>query len=227
MADNRSANKTLIDEITSEVMPATSPLLDFLIAHSRTIAVASAVCVIAGAGYGIYSWQAKKQVVEAQEKLGRILVAQNAADKLSKLKAFLAEAPADVKGAVQMAVAKTAMDAKDYPAAYESWDALAKDTKSALYITAMVGKAETLALQDKTAEALAVAESIAVPADSAALPLVQGLIVDLAEKSGNFPKAIAACEKLVASSVMQNPDEADFWRQKAASLHSQEKAAKS
>ena len=227
MAEDRSANKTLIDEITSEVTPATSPLLNFLIANSRKIAVAAAVCVIAGAGYGIYSWQAKKQVAEAQDKLGRILVSQNTADKLANLKAFLAEAPAEVKGAVQMAVAKTAMDAKDYPAAYEAWDALGKDPKSALYITAMVGKVEALALQDKTAEALAVAEGIAIPVDSASMPLVQGLIVDLAEKSGDFPKAIAACEKLVTSIAMLNPEEADFWRQKAASLRTQEKAAKS
>lgn len=227
MADNRPANKTLIDEITAEVTPATSPLLDFLIAHSRKIAVAALVCVIAGAGYGVYSWQAKKQVVAAQEKLGRILVKQNAADKLAELKAFLAEAPAETQGAVRIAMAKAAMDAKDYPAAYEAWDALSKDPKSALYITAMVGKAETLALQDKTAEALTVAESIVVPASSASVPLVQGLIIDLAEKSGDFAKAIAACEKVVASIALLNPEEADFWRQKAASLRTQQKAAKS
>lgn len=227
MADDRSINKTLMAEITSEVTPATSPLLNFLITHSRKLMAAAAVCVIAGAGYGIYSWQMKNQVAEAQDKLGRILITQNSPDKLASLKAFLASAPAGVKGSVQMAIAKTAMDVKDYAAAYEAWDVLARDTKSALYIIAMVGKAEALALQDKTAEALAMAEGIAIPTDSPSMPLVHGLIIDLAEKSGDFPKAITACEKLVASIAMLNPEEADFWRQKAASLRTQEKAAKS
>lgn len=227
MADDRSANKTLMDEISSEVTPATSPLLSFLIAHARKIAAAAAVCVVAGAGYGIYSWQAKNQIAEAQDRLGRILITHNSPDRLADLKAFLTDAPAGIKGSVQMAIAKAAMDVKDYSAAYEAWDALSRDTKSAFYVIAMVGKAESLALQDKTADALAVAEGIAIPADSPSMPLVHGLIIDLAEKSGDFPKAIAACEKLVASIVMLNPEEADFWRQKAASLRNREKAAKS
>ncbi|CAK7064606.1 MAG: hypothetical protein DELT_01589 [Desulfovibrio sp.] len=227
MAEDRSPNKSLIDEISSEVTPATSPLLEFLVAHSRKIAGIAIVCLIGGAGYGIYNWQQKKQVATAQENLGRILVVNNAADRFAKLKTFLADAPAGVKGSVQIAIAKTAAEVGDYAAAHDAWDALSKDPKSSLYVTAMVGKAEALARQDKTKEALAIAESISLPSDSASVPLVQGLIVDLAEKMGDFAKAVAACEKLVTSVAMLNPEEANFWRQKAASLRTQENAAKS
>lgn len=225
MAQNHPTNKTLFDEISSEVSPATSPLLDFLLTHVRLIAAAAVLCALAGIGYAVYNWQAEKQVAKAQEALGRILISRNNDEKLAKLQAALAEAPSGVKEAVQLAIAKTAMEAKDYPTAYAAWDAIAKDSKKALHVTAMVGKAEILSLQEKTKEALAVAESIPLPPDTPFATLVNGIIVDLAEKLGDFPKAIATCEKIAASTAAFNPEEANFWRQKAASLRGREKAA--
>lgn len=227
MADNRSQQKTLIGEITSEVTPAASPLLEFLLASSRKIAVIAVICVLIGVGYGIFNWHSKKQAAAAQANLGHILVTQKPADRLAKLQALLPEAPEAVKGAVRLAIAKAAAEAHEYAVMYAAWDALGGNADGTLKTAAMIGKASALDLQGKTKEALALAESISLPADSAFLPLVHGMVVDLAEKSGDFPKAVAACEKLAATVAVFNPEEADFWRQKAAFLRDQEKAAKS
>ncbi|MDL2210540.1 hypothetical protein LJC26_07025 [Desulfovibrio sp. OttesenSCG-928-O18] len=227
MAENRPTDPTLLDKMSSEVAPEVSPLLRFLLNNARRIGMVTAVFVLAAAGFGIYKWQSDKQLREAQNALGTILAAADNTDRLAKLKTFLPTAPAPIKNSVLLALAKAASDAKDYTAAADAWGEIAKDPKDPLYITATIGKAENLALADKAAEALAAVEAMTLPAGSAAQNLVNTLIVDLAEKTGNVEKAIAACEKLVTGTAMTSPEEADFWRQKAASLRLQGKAAKS
>ena len=223
MAEDRSTNQTLLEKMHSEVAPETSPLLRFLTNNAKRITIVMAVCFVAAAGYGIYSWQAGKKIAAAQEALARILILQDGADRLAKLKAFAPGVPETMTKAVTLAVAQTAMQTKEYADAFQAWDSLAKDTKDSLYIPAMVGKAEALSLQGKGAEAMAILESIALPADSEANNLVNAAIVDLAEQAGNLEKAIAVCEKLILGMAARSPEEAEFWRQKAASL----RAAKS
>ena len=223
MAEDLSNNQTLLDKMTSEVTPATSPLLLFLTRNARLIVAAIAVCSVAAAGYGIYAWQAGKKVAEAQETLARILIIRSETDRLAKLKAFMPASPEAMRKGTALALAQTAMQAKDFPEALQAWEFLAKDPKDPLYPTAMVGKAETLAAQGKYAEAIAALESTTLPADSEAVNLVNSLIADFAERNGDIGKAIAACEKLITGMAARSPEESEFWRQKAASL----RAAKS
>ena len=227
MAQNRFNDQTLLDKMSSEVAPEVSPLLRFLLDNARRISAVLVLCVLAASGYGIYNWYSGKQLGESQDALGRILVVSNSTDRLARLKTFLATAPEGMKKSVLLAVAQTAKEAGDYAAAAEAWDALSKDSKDPLYLTAVLGKAENLSVQSKDAEALQVLESAAVPADSQFANLINSQIVDLAEKMGNLEKAIAVCEKLVTGVAMASPNEADFWRQKAASLRLKEKTAKS
>lgn len=222
-ADN-PADQSLFDRMSSEVTPEVSPLLQFLMNNGRRMLIGLAVCVIAGAGYGVYNWQAKKQAEQAQNDLGQILVISDSAARLTKLNEFLAKAPAGIKTAVTLAIANTAAEAKNYDAAGAAWGELARDTKSTLYAAALIGKAENLAMAGKDKEALAALEGSALAEDSSANALINSLIVDLAEKAGDTAKAIAACEKLALGSGLQNPEEAEFWRQKAAFLRLKQEA---
>ena len=218
MAEDHSQNQTLLDKMTSEVTPETSPLLQFLTNNAKRIMLVMAICFIAVAGYGAYSWQETQKIATAQESLTRILIVKDSVDRLAKLKAFAPSAPEAIREAVALAIAQTAMQAKSYDDAFQAWETFAKDSKSSLYTTAVIGKAESLALQGKTTEAITVLENSALPADSEATNLVNALVADLAERSGNIDKAIAMCEKLVVGMAERSPEEADFWRQKAASL---------
>ncbi|SBV90503.1 conserved hypothetical protein [uncultured delta proteobacterium] len=223
MAEDLSNNQTLLDKMSSEVTPATSPLLLFLTRNARMIVAVIAVCFVAAAGYGVYAWQAGKTVAEAQEKLARILIVRDDADRLAKLKSFVPTSPEAMRKGATLALAQAAMQAKDFPEALQAWEFIAKDPKDPLYAVATIGKAEALGAQEKYAEAIAALESMTLPADSEATNLVNSLIADFAEKTGDISKAVAACEKLVTGMAGRSPEEAEFWRQKAASL----RAAKS
>lgn len=218
MAEERTNTPTLLDKMSAEVTPATSPLLEFLTNNAKLIVVALLACFAAAGGYGVYAWQNKKNVAEAQDSLARILIVRDDADRLAKLKAFLPGAPEGIRSGVNLAVAKTAMQAKDYQEAFRAWDSLAGDTKDPLYVPAMIGKAESLSLQGKAADALALLESVTLPADSEAVNLVNTLIVSTAEQAGNIEKALAVCEKLIVGMAAKSFEESEYWRQKAAAL---------
>lgn len=226
MAANSPQNPTLFEQVSSEVTPEVSPLLRFLMNNARRIAAVLGVCLLAGAGYGAYSWHARNKVEEAQNALGAIIVIADHNARLSKLTEFRASAPVSIRPAVELAITQAATAAKNYTAAAEAWGELAKDPQDPLYAAALIGKAESLARAGKDAEALAVLEGAALPETSSANAMANSLIADLAEKIGDMDKAIAVCEKLVAASSINNPEETDFWRQKAASLRLKKHAAK-
>lgn len=217
MSQNRSSDPSLLQKVSSEVSPEVSPLMLLLLNNAKRIAIVFAIGVIGAAGYGIYNWRGNKQITQAQNDLGQILVIEDSDARLKKLKAFQASAPARVKPAVALAIAKSAMIAGNFGEAEKAWGELARDAKDPLYATAVIGKAESLSNQGKAAEALAALETMSLSPDNTAVMLVDSMIVDFAEKSGNLEKAVAASEK-IAAATMTNPEEADFWRQKAAYL---------
>lgn len=218
MAEKQSSTQTLLDKMSAEVTPATSPLLEFLTRNAGKIGIAIAVCLVAAVGYGVYAWQDKQATAKAQDDLARIIILPEAADRLAKLKEFLPSAPAGLQKSVNLAIARAAAQAESHADAYQAWDALSKDTKDPLYVTAMVGKAESLSLQGKAAETLTVLESIPLADDSEAANMVNALIVSAAEKAGDMKKALAVCEKLIPGMAARSPEEAEYWRQKAAAL---------
>jgi tetratricopeptide (TPR) repeat protein len=218
MAEDHSNNRTLLDTMSSEVTPATSPLFRFLTRNTRLIGVIMAACFAAAAVYGIYAWQTGKKLATAREALARILIIRDETDRLARLKSFVPTVPETMRKGAVLALAQAAMQGKDFDAAFQSWNFLAEDPLDSLYAPALIGKAEALAGQEKYAEALAALEGAALPADSEAASLITSLVADIAEKTGDISTALAACEKLVTGMAGRSPEEAEFWRQKAASL---------
>ncbi len=68
-------------------------------------------------------------------------------------------------------------------------------------------------------------EGMTLPEKSEAVNLVNSLIADFAEKTGDIDKALAACEKLITGMAERSPEESGFWRQKAASLRAAKQGA--
>lgn len=214
---------SLLQKMTAEVAPEVSPLLRFLLDHARLIAVVIGLALAATAGFGIYSWYTSKQLDKSRIELGRIVVSPNAADRIRELEAFATRAPASMAVAINLALAKSSLETKDYDRAIRAWDAIAGDPQGSFYLVAVLGKAQALVMQDKNAEALAVLEKVAPSFKDGPRALVDRAIADVAEKMGDFDRAIAASESLAANNAVIT--EADYWRQKAAFLR-QQKAAK-
>ncbi len=215
---------TLLQKMSSEVAPEVSPLLRGLLNNARLIGIVLALCVLGAAAYGGWRWHSSKSIADAQTELGRILVMSVPADRAEALKAFRGKAPEGLQTAVNLALAQVSIENKDYATAISAWDVVAKDPQSSFHATALIGKAEALALQGKDADALAVLDTLKNSADKNIKTLVDSQIVDLAEKTGDYTKALAACDSLLGAT--SNPMEADFWRQKAASLRLRQAATK-
>ncbi|GHV53195.1 hypothetical protein FACS1894206_03400 [Deltaproteobacteria bacterium] len=218
MSEIHINNQSLLDQMSSEVAPHISPFMKVLVTHSCRITACVILVLVAAVGYGIYSHLSTKNINDAQKKLGGILVIADGQDRLAKLNNFLASAPEPIKGSVLLSIVTTASEVKNYAAALDAWEKLARDPKDAFYVTAMIGKAENLAMLDKAEEALGVLESMTLAQGSASANMVNSMIADLAEKNGQIDKAIAACNKLATETAPTNQEEADFWRQKAISL---------
>ena len=222
MSQKPTHDPTLLERMSEEVAPEVSPFMQALIHHSRTIALVVVLCIVGALGYGGYTWYAEKQTEKGREALGAILATPPSAERLQKLEALLATAPETLKVPVALAAIQTGLALKEYQKITPYWDLVAKDPNGSLHTTALIGKAQALALADKTAEALAILEPLSLDAKSVYAPVVNGMIADLAEKSGNFARAISACEALAGG---PNPDNAVYWQQKAAALRLQQSTA--
>ena len=218
MAEKNADNMTLLDKMSSEMTPATSPLLEFLTNNIKLIVLVLVGCCIMAGGYGFYTWNQNKKAIAAQDELARILILEDNQDKLAKLKTFISGSPEAMRSGLTLALARTAMKVQDYSEASQAWDTLTKNPKDAIYAIAMIGKAESLSHLGKTAEALALLESMTAPSGNEVASLVNILIVSLAEQTGDYNKSIAACEKIISNTIAENPQEAEYWRLKANSL---------
>ncbi len=213
-------DNSLLGRASAEVAPEVSPLLRSLLAHARLIAIVVGLALAGTAGFGIYNWHANSQLEKSRVELGRVEIISDPTVRLKELEVFLAKAPSGMSTAVNLAVAKAALEAKNYDRAAKAWDAVAKDPQDALYISAILGKAQALSLDGKDAEAMAALEKASAPAKDGNKALLDKAIEDLAEKMGNIDKAIATCEALAANNSVIS--ESDYWRQKAVSLRQQQ-----
>ena len=225
MAATPTQDPSLLQKMSEEVAPEVSPLLLLITKNAKIIAFVFALGVLGAAGYGGYQWYTAKQLRAAQTALGYILIVPNLEERTAKLESFLASAPQGVQLAANLALAKAYLEAKNYDKALAAWEVTAKNNEASFHTVALIGKAQTLALQEKTAEALAVLEPLAASAQGAARDLIHSSIADLAEKSGDFNKAAVACDALAANSA--SPESVEYWQHKAAALRLQQNTAKS
>jgi len=188
----------LVDSLQAEVADEASPLMLFLIEHARKIAIALALCILTIIGYWFYSSHANKVALVDAQRLGAILIISDPAMRLERLEAFVPSAPASLKHEAWLALANAAVQMQDYPKAYAVFERI-RGFDPALKATATLGMANALAQQEKNAEALSLL--------NAALPDLKGpeainaniRIILLAEVIGEYARAIAACDAILAT----------------------------
>jgi len=188
----------LVDSLQADVATEASPLMLFLIEHARKIAIALALFVLAIIGYWFYSSHADKVAAADAQRLGAILIISDPAMRLERLEAFVSNVPASLRHEAWLALANSAVQMEDYAKAYAAFERI-RGFDPALRGTAVLGMANALAQQEKYADALGIL--------NAALPELRGLeainanirIISLAEVTGDYARAIAACDAILAT----------------------------
>jgi len=208
-------NQDIMQQMTADVAPEASPLLQMLTQNARAIIAVAGLCAVLGIGYGAYAWYSEKTFAEAQAELGRISLIAAAPERIAALTAFIAKAPEKARIPAYLELAKAGREAGDEEQLVLAWDGVAQDAGGALYPIACIAKAEALSALGRDAEALAFMEKVASTSTGAVRAQMEAMIVMLAEKTGKLDQAITVAGSLADNSQI---GESEFWRQKAASL---------
>jgi tetratricopeptide (TPR) repeat protein len=224
MAAHSEQAPSLLTTLQAEVASEASPVLLFLVRHTRSIVIGILLFIIAIAGYWVHSWQADKQQAADARELGAILTISDAGQRVSKLQAYLASSPQSLKATAYFAMMEGARQLQDHPKVYDAWHAIGALHPS-LKVTADMGMASALAAQNKFKEALAALDGASAGANQAEAVIVNTQIAFYAEVAGDYDRALAACDALLK--LPEAIGDARTWTQKKADLeHKKAIAAK-
>lgn len=213
MTQNRQT--TLLDSIQSEVSREASPILEFLVKHSRKIVLAFAVLIVLVLAAGAFSFYTVSQKRETREALGKILVMPETQAKIAALESFADGAGPGVRTAAFMALANSATLQNMPEKAMRAWSEVAKTADAATRLAANLAQASALHRQGKDAEALTLLEGLLASAPADAQATVNSLIVSVAESLGNWDRALMACGAIV-NQMNAGSEARAIWEQRLA-----------
>jgi tetratricopeptide (TPR) repeat protein len=216
---SQQKNRTLIDTIQTEVAKEASPFLEFLIRNSKKITLSIVLVILIAVGVSGWGMYQENKLAEAREELGLILSGQDAGARLEALKTFTQHSElAEIKTAAFLALAHEATEAENHALAYSAWEELVRlvPAGSPMYFTAQMGMANALNNLDRTPEALALLESLLGSAPAELTLVINIALMDLAEKSGQWDKALQACEAMLNNAPPTT--DKSYLRQKIAYL---------
>lgn len=214
-AQGPADSPNLFGSLQTEVAVEAAPVLQFIVDNIRVIAAVLAALVLATIGTGGYRWYAAKTLQEAQGELGMIIVTKAGKERLDALDAFVTRAPASMRNAALLEVARVAMEQKDTARATAAFARLAAEDTGATGMMATLARADVLVSEGKSAEALPDLDRLENTVPEPVRNVVRSAIVRAAEGAGNIERALAACDAIVASGAGA---EVDFYRGKAAAL---------
>lgn len=215
---------SIVDSLQSEVAPEASPLLTFLFNHARHIALLLVLFILCIGGYWIYLSKAEQRQQEESLALGKIIVIADTAQRYAALQDFLKSAPESVRREALYASMDAANQLHDLPKLHDAWKAI-EAADSSMKVSARLGMSGALAEQGKYKEALAPLEEIAPTLEGQNVILVNTRIAAFAELAGDYSRAIAACDAMIASPNVG--EDGKFWMQKRNELDRKAKAATS
>ena len=222
-APETAAQQGLLGSIQSEVAKEATPLLDFLSRNTGAIIGCFVLFIAVIGGYWLYTSQAQKSLAADQRALGQLLVMADHEARIKALEDYLPKAPAGLLNQAHLALAESAMNVEDFDRAFTYWGKL-RGVTTEMDNLAVGGMAQVRKAQGKHADAIELYESILPGAKGQHLANINREIVVLAEISGNYPRAIAANEALVANLETSETDRM-IWTQKLHSLRARQDAA--
>ncbi|NDV23654.1 tetratricopeptide repeat protein [Desulfovibrio sp. JC022] len=211
--EEQNNTQDILNQVHESTPDTLHPLLDYIIKNGKMIVGGIAVIILLAGGISGVKYMNQQKMIKAQSEMGTILIKYSGAKQAEALAAFEKDAPASMKPAVQLALAKAWMDADRFADAKSVWADIAK-TSPKLAPVAGLGQAKCLMLEDKAGEAITILQKIKESAGAAYAPSINRLLADAAEKAGNIQLAVQAYQGLLTSS----PQEASFFEFKIKEL---------
>ena len=216
MSEQQNAHTPLVDTLQQSVSREAAPLLNFVLKHIKAIAAGLFAIVVIISGAGMYNYTHEQSILEAQSKLATLSDGASTEKQLNELKAFVDEAPEQVRPAGLLALAKASLRVKDYSAAETAWAKLQATGIESMRDLAGMGRADALANMGKYKEAVTVLEGLVPQASEAYRLSIKHQIAIMAEESGEVDKALAAYKELEAEVPAANKK---FYTHKISSLN--------
>jgi len=170
----------------------------------QSVAVIAVIVVIAG-GYALFTLYQKSQADKAEKALSELVMQKSGAELVEGLSKMAASAPANVRCAVNLELAKAAQTAGDFAKAAAAWESVAKDAPESMRIIARLGQATALSQANQNDKALAVLEALETSAPKSFLMTVDRQLAVTAEAAGQWQKALDAYNRMKADGSLQNP----------------------
>ncbi|WP_291327316.1 tetratricopeptide repeat protein [Desulfovibrio sp. UCD-KL4C] len=202
MEENNQTTHDILDQVQASVPDSIHPFLDYLLEHGKMIIAGVAAIIVIAAGVAGYQHMQHRSQLKAQSELGTILIKYSGTKKAQELADFLKTAPAEMKPAVELALAKAWMDASKFTQAGSVWAEIAKSDE-AMAPVASIGQAKCLVLSDKPEEAVKVLQALKNKVGENFANTIDRLLASAAEKAGNNQLAIQAYQGLLNNNPAQ------------------------
>ncbi|OEU70484.1 MAG: hypothetical protein BA863_00875 [Desulfovibrio sp. S3730MH75] len=202
MEDNKQTTHDILDQVQEAAPESIHPLLDFLIKNGKMIVIGIVAILVIAAGASGYQYTQEQKKLKAQSELGAILIKYSGTKKAEELATFLATAPAEMKPAVELALAKAWMDDSKFMKAEAVWAEIAKGN-DAMAPVASIGQAKCLILADKPEEAVKILTALKNTSGDTFGSTIDRLLAQAADKSGNTQLAIQAYQGLLTNNPAQ------------------------
>ncbi len=186
--------KTIEQEMDSDIHPFLKKILD----NIKPIGWAVGGIIAAVALYsGVTSYQ-EAQRAKAVSQLGSIIIQADPATRVQRLEEFAKTAPADLRVAAQLELAKNHMDAKDHDKAASAWQAVGASGVADMRVIAGLGEAKSQMMKGDHAKAVDLLTALKQNASDEYLPMISSSLAFAAEKAGRADVALAEYEALKA-----------------------------
>ena len=205
MAEHNTPQRETLEEMEAHTPPSMHPILEAAFKYQKQLIIVVALIIGVAAVYAGYNAYTAKTEVSAQADLGKILIQAKGQDKIAKLEGLLNMVPSSVKPAVQLELAQACMTNNEYDKAAKYWGQLEGNTDNDMQIIARLGKAKSLLLGGKAADAVKELKDLAGLAPAAfTVPIYRQLAL-AAEAAGDTAEALSAYQTLAEKQPSDKP----------------------
>ena len=202
--EEQNTTQDILNQVHESTPDSLHPVLDYIIKNGKLIAAGIAAIILIAGGAAGFKYMNQQQLIAAQSEMGSILIKYSGEEQLKALADFEKKAPSSMKPAVQLALAKSLMDASRYAEAKAAWASVGKSSPEMAPVAGL-GEAKCLMLENKASEALPILQSLKASAGEHFAATISKVLAEAAEQAGKFQLAIETYQALLTSSPQEAP----------------------